>query len=787
MDAFIESLLRYHSREVLNYYLKKYNQNHPLMPGKNFSNPFLKERQKTPSFNIYYAKNSRTWRYKDFATGDQGNCIEIVKQLHKLSFKDALAKIKADMPELLYTDNLTKRNKRENMQNQTFPQNPQLPFQDFTQQELDYWQSYGITSVILKEYNVRSIEAKKFFKDKNKPESFFPVFAYPYGDAFKIYQPFAKTSRFYFKGTKSPEFIFGFDQLPESGDYVIITGGEKDVMSLKAHGFPAIALNSETAIPSEMLLKVLKERFDAIIILYDNDKTGIERSKQLSENYALIRIELPIKDGLKDISDFFKANFPPSELEKLIDEALKNTTKQTTNLKNAPWSNIVDSPCVSDDTYQNMPFFIQDICLVQKDNRSRDVALFSALPLISGCLPNITGVYDQRAYSPHLFTFIIAPAASGKGNAGLVRLLGEAIEAAMKNEYKEAYKRYKEELKEYNRNKDNSALVEPVKPRSKSLFLPGNASSAALLAQLEQNGGTGIIFESEADSAGNALKNDWGNYSDMLRKAFHHEAISQLRKSEPQKIEVQNPALSVCLTSTISQVGSILKSAEDGLFSRFGYYIFSAPPSWRDVSPSGNRDNLNEHYTQLGRKMKDIHDYYQKNPAIFELSANQWEMLNLHCEKSLKEITALFDENASSIVKRLGLIWFRIAMNFSAIRAYEAGQRTEVLACSDSDFSACKDLFEILLDHSKRIYLNLPKHSIQMNPSKQKFYEMLPIDWFTNTYAYEAGRTIRLSERTVREYLKQLIERGLLEKGKIGNFRKLGSPDLPTPPEGKVA
>ena len=35
-----------------------------------------------------------------------------------------------------------------------------------------------------------------------------------------------------------------------------------------------------------------------------------------------------------------------------------------------------------------------------------------------------------------------------------------------------------------------------------------------------------LIMESEADTLSNMLNNDWNNYSDVLRKAFHHEPIS---------------------------------------------------------------------------------------------------------------------------------------------------------------------------------------------------------------------------------------------------------------------
>ena len=558
-------------------------------------------------------------------------------------------------------------------------------------------------------------------------------------------------------------------------------------MSLKAKGFPAICLNSETALPTDSLLKLLKDRFDEILVLYDNDETGKTKSQQIAKDYSLLRIELPLKDGIKDISDFFKAKFLSTELEEIISEALRKKPKKQSQGKPIPWSNIADSPTVKEGTYLKMPNFIQEICLVHTDDRSRDVALFSALPLLSGILPNIEGTYAQRNYTPHLYMFIIAPPASGKGNAGLIRLIGEKIEAAIRAENKAAYKKYKEDLREYKRNKENSDMPEPEKPKYKCLFLPGNASSAALLYQLEQNGGGGIIFESEADSAGNAFKNDWGNYSDMQRKAFHHEAISSLRRSEPQLVEVSHPALAMLLTSTISQVPSIIKSAEDGTLSRIGFYVYTATPNWMDVSPGGNSVNLNQHYSHLANKMKDIYDHYSKHPSTFEMTNDQWAILNNRCEQSLKEIITLVDENASSIVKRLGLIWFRMAMIFTAIRDFEEGRVSKLLTCSDSDFNACLDLVEVLLDHAKRVYLNLPKQSIQLDPSKQRLYDLLPEGWFSSKEAVLRGKSIELADRTVRDYIQEFRQKGLLKGGKLGHYQKPPMPGLPGLPGEKLA
>lgn len=43
---------------------------------------------------------------------------------------------------------------------------------------------------------------------------------------------------------------------------------------------------------------------------------------------------------------------------------------------------------------------------------------------------------------------------------------------------------------------------------------------------LSDNHGWGVIFETEADTLTQALKTDYGDYSDGLRKAYHHEPIT---------------------------------------------------------------------------------------------------------------------------------------------------------------------------------------------------------------------------------------------------------------------
>jgi hypothetical protein len=77
-------------------------------------------------------------------------------------------------------------------------------------------------------------------------------------------------------------------------------------MSLAAQGFNAISLNSETATLEKSIADELKLRFNHIIVLYDNDATGLKQSELLAVTHGFNKITLPsIPYNGKDISDYF--------------------------------------------------------------------------------------------------------------------------------------------------------------------------------------------------------------------------------------------------------------------------------------------------------------------------------------------------------------------------------------------------------------------------------------------------------------------------------------------------
>ena len=105
-----------------------------------------------------------------------------------------------------------------------------------------------------------------------------------------------------------------------------------------------------------------------------------------------------------------------------------------------------------------------------------------------------------------------------------------------------------------------------------------------------------VLSAKKKPTLGNVIKQEWGSYSDLLRKTFHNERVSSSKKINNEFIEVNNPHMSVALSGTPNQVSGLIASAEDGLFSRFLFEIFKVEQKWKDVSPNNHQINLTEHF-----------------------------------------------------------------------------------------------------------------------------------------------------------------------------------------------
>lgn len=490
----------------------------------------------------------------------------------------------------------------------------------------------------------------------------------------------------------------------------------------------------------------------------------------LKQNEIKSTVKSVYKNNAKDFARF--AKFANTVSNK---EFKKEEQQSIDNL-----SLLASTPNIPESVFNSLPVLLKEGIKVLKDNREKDVFLTGALSIISGCLPNVTGLYGGKVVYPNLFSFLLAPPASGKGALTFAKMLADKYHQAVISGSREAEKEFNKEMDVHKHAKKYLKKGEqppdpPEEPPFKVVYIPANTSNAKIIKHLEDNEGFGIICETEADTLGQTFKNDWGSYSDLLRKAYHHEKISISRKTNNEYFEIDNPRLSVVLSGTPNQILNIVQSAEDGLFSRFIFYVFASNPVWLDPSPKSNPVNLTEHFNSLSDYLYRMVRFLETSPTTIHLSDEQWDKFNPLFDEYLFRIYNLVSQDATSVVKRLGLIVYRLCMVFTAMRKFEFQMHDVDLQCTDEDFNNALILADIYLHHSLLVYKNLPNQdgSIEFKPNdpKTNFFKQLPNE-FERKQAIEIGNKLNIKDRTVDYHLAKLEKAGYLTKAKAGYYIK---------------
>lgn len=441
----------------------------------------------------------------------------------------------------------------------------------------------------------------------------------------------------------------------------------------------------------------------------------------------------------------------------------------TYNKENANLSklNLDDSNVYFPDTiYQNLPSFFIRACEVFKEPYEKDIFLLGSFGVLSSCLPNLFGKYDQKKYSPNLFFFVIAAASSGKGAMVWAKYLGKGIHNQKREEYQADLNQFQIDSQ---KRKGQSIIEEP---KQKMLFIPANSSSSAFLQAISDNDGKGILFCTEADTLSASLSQDWGNYSDILRCAFHHETIDSLRRTNKEFFEVENPQLSIVLSGTPGQVSKLIPNSENGLFSRFGFYSFALKPKMKNVFASNNID-FDDHFKELGEEIKTFHEklLVADNIIEFEFSEGQKiEFLSLF-EEWHHEFHLVLGLNSIATVRRLGLIFFRIAMILSTIRLMEEKKMPLKIICGKNDFETARSIIGVLKIHAAKMFTSFSskKDSMDMSFNQLTLYKILP-DEFTRKEAVDLAAKLEppISNPTVDRFLKG----NYFEKPAYGKYSK---------------
>jgi hypothetical protein len=272
-----------------------------------------------PSFG-YFIRNNEIL-FNDFVLGG-GDCIRFVMLMFNLTRFEALSKIAIDFK--IDEDYIVKYNikTKSNIINNNFNFQDKdsllehhnkllikIKSRNWKLEDFFWWKQFGINVETLKYYNVKPLDY--IFLNDNAFKA--DKYAYSFEECkdetntYKIYQPYNKN----YKWINNHNYSVwqGWNQLPNTNQTLIITKSLKDVMSIySVLKLPSVSLQAETAKPKDIVIEELKERFNNIYVLYDNDfdsevNWGRKFGKDLCDKYGFLQLEIPDKFKSKDFSD----------------------------------------------------------------------------------------------------------------------------------------------------------------------------------------------------------------------------------------------------------------------------------------------------------------------------------------------------------------------------------------------------------------------------------------------------------------------------------------------------
>jgi hypothetical protein len=442
---------------------------------------------------------------------------------------------------------------------------------------------------------------------------------------------------------------------------------------------------------------------------------------------------------------------------------------------------------------EQLPDILKRVVADSVSDVDADLLILGSLTVFSACLPNVYGVYDRREVFSNLFLYVTARASAGKGRLSLCRHLVAPLHRELREQYRKSMEKYKQDQQQYVLNKKKGESTEPEEPPFLTLFIPANSTATVVYQTLSQNNGVGLLFETEGDTLANAFNSDLGNYSDGFRKAFHHETISYLRKKDREYVEITKPKFSAILSGTPQQVFNLIPSAENGLFSRFIFYVMPTEIVWHDMFSADSDTTADDLFKEIGKDFYEFHKLLSAQSIRFTLSLDQQRKFNEFFSFTQADYAVMYGDDIIASVRRLGLILFRFAMILTILRQMDAGKfllpigneddhRPEsILECADADFATALAMVKVLLQHSAAVFQTLPRHDFYKprghrvtSDRRQAFFEALP-NAFDRAAYLKAAASLGITEKTSERYILELCKSGLLAHPSIDNYQKTSS------------
>ena len=309
------------TRDMILKKISEYDIFRFYMPDKSWKlnvvthSPFRKDNN--PSFII--GNKHGVISFFDFADSNKrGDCFEFVKQLYNYrSLDDVLKLIDKDFGLGISSGSTSTEGYKEITSQYKQPEESkrysliQVVTRKFTNEELEYWNSYHQSVDDLRENNIYSIKKLYFNKQLFYLKDEELRFGYFYDGHWKIYRPHAEKRHKWVPNNVPITATDGFKDIVNC-DTALITKSKKDYMVMKKIFPCSCAVQNEgMGCFSHENVEYLKANSDKQILSFDSDETGVNNSQQITKLFDFDYINVPRKylsEGIKDWADLAKAH-----------------------------------------------------------------------------------------------------------------------------------------------------------------------------------------------------------------------------------------------------------------------------------------------------------------------------------------------------------------------------------------------------------------------------------------------------------------------------------------------
>jgi hypothetical protein len=144
---------------------------------------------------------------------------------------------------------------------------------------------------------------------------------------------------------------------------------------------------------------------------------------------------------------------------------------------------------------------------------------------------------------------------------------------------------------------------------------------------------------------------------------------------------------------------------------------------------------------------------------------------NEYFSKIQTKYLSIQTEDYIATVRRMGIIAYRIAMLFTALRIMEDGDVNPKRECEEVDFNNTMTIIAILIQHSSQVFNALPADTKLPTRSnrKERFLESLPSQFSRQDYL-DSATALNIPHKTAEGYITKFVKAGLIHRESNGNY-----------------